>query len=435
MPSRRPMVEFLRPAAQKVPLGPAMKFFLTHLLAFLLFLASATLSGRADIQPAAAPTAQQVRSGKLLAEKLRTIVTPQGQMQPLLVSRSEAEASVALLRHALNIPRMRLRTGEGRWQLHATLPVGRSWLNLSGDMMPGAGADHWRGRMGYVPLPSIFVRGAVSALGRLSAPPMPNARHMVRIAALTPHMLVARVGVSHATLASVQSLAAPQAALVDAPSLVRVYQKLCARETARPSTSLAQIYRRASLYTPRTEALQANRLVLLSVAMFVVGPASGRLAAADVQAPPCVTGHPPVQWQGRDDLPKHFTLSAALMATTDPRVTAAMGEWKEMDDSLPGGSGFSFVDLAADHAGASLGAAAVDPAQAPAMQGFLARVQMDQLLPVDILSFEEGLRAETFHHKYGSLDAPRYRAARAYIDALLAKKRNLTQVEAPSAFE
>ena len=62
---------------------------------------------------------------------------------------------------------------------------------------------------------------------------------------------------------------------------------------------------------------------------------------------------------GRDDLARHFSISAALAATMDTPLADAVGLYKELEDARPGGSGFSFVDLAADRAGARLGALAV----------------------------------------------------------------------------
>ncbi|MGB7405054.1 MAG: hypothetical protein WA906_05150, partial [Pacificimonas sp.] len=62
---------------------------------------------------------------------------------------------------------------------------------------------------------------------------------------------------------------------------------------------------------------------------------------------------------GRRDLAMHFILSAAL-ATRDAGLGQALGEWKELADSLPGGSGFSFVDLAADRAGTRLAMVLLD---------------------------------------------------------------------------
>jgi hypothetical protein len=62
-------------------------------------------------------------------------------------------------------------------------------------------------------------------------------------------------------------------------------------------------------------------------------------------------GEPTVR--GRRDLLQHFAVSCAIAALVGPEVAETVGLSKELSDSQ-GGSGFSFVDLAADLAGVSL---------------------------------------------------------------------------------
>ncbi|MEY2666111.1 MAG: hypothetical protein RLZZ384_282, partial [Pseudomonadota bacterium] len=61
----------------------------------------------------------------------------------------------------------------------------------------------------------------------------------------------------------------------------------------------------------------------------------------------------------RPDLAQHFMGAAALTASTNSQVANALGEVKELRDSKNGGSGFSFVDLAADKVGSRFGEIAV----------------------------------------------------------------------------
>ncbi|MDD1614851.1 MAG: hypothetical protein LUP98_09400, partial [Methylococcaceae bacterium] len=56
----------------------------------------------------------------------------------------------------------------------------------------------------------------------------------------------------------------------------------------------------------------------------------------------------------RIDLAQHFIGSAAITASMDGQVAKAVGEEKELSDAQ-GGSGFSFIDLAADKAGTRFG--------------------------------------------------------------------------------
>ena len=65
-----------------------------------------------------------------------------------------------------------------------------------------------------------------------------------------------------------------------------------------------------------------------------------------------------VEARSRSDLSQHFWVSAALTVLADEQRSLAVGIGKEMKDSTPGGSGFSFVDMAANKAGIRFAAAA-----------------------------------------------------------------------------
>lgn len=93
--------------------------------------------------------------------------------------------------------------------------------------------------------------------------------------------------------------------------------------------------------------------------------------------------------------------------------------FKELSDSLKGGSGFSFVDLAADRSGERFARAATNPQLARFLQTRLAAVTNDQLLPGEALDRPEGLDAGLFERTYSSIDSPEYAAAVAAIDQLL----------------
>jgi hypothetical protein len=75
-----------------------------------------------------------------------------------------------------------------------------------------------------------------------------------------------------------------------------------------------------------------------------------------------------------------------------------------MKDSTPGGSGFSFVDMAANKAGIRFASAATRNAQsARNLQLLIARgVTTDYFFP-DISGLPEGLSQDTFRSEYGGL--------------------------------
>ena len=110
---------------------------------------------------------------------------------------------------------------------------------------------------------------------------------------------------------------------------------------------------------------------------------------------------------GRDDLKRHFVISAGLYAATTGKAAFGVGELKELLDSDDGGSGFSFDDLAADAAGLRFAEAFLATPRAgwPAL---LARLESeaDILPPLDGLP--TGLSDTEFRDRYGDVDSPAY---------------------------
>jgi hypothetical protein len=116
---------------------------------------------------------------------------------------------------------------------------------------------------------------------------------------------------------------------------------------------------------------------------------------------------------GRDDFPRHFLASAALVVGTSDALAQTIGLNKELADAR-GGSGFSFNDMAANLAGARFGAMAL---QAPAeLQARVAPgVSDDDLMPAwaDLPQF---MPEAEFVRRYGGVGAPPYQAMMAEIE-------------------
>ena len=111
-----------------------------------------------------------------------------------------------------------------------------------------------------------------------------------------------------------------------------------------------------------------------------------------------------VTLRGRSDLPKHFTVSAALTVLADENRALTVGIAKEASDSNPGGSGFSFVDMLANKAGIRLASLATRNAAYAStfQQRLIESAQSTDFMP----SFDglpEGLTSEDFQANYGGL--------------------------------
>lgn len=114
-----------------------------------------------------------------------------------------------------------------------------------------------------------------------------------------------------------------------------------------------------------------------------------------------------VRIHGRSDLSQHFWVSAALTVLSDPARALTVGLAKELKDSIPGGSGFSFVDMLANKAGIRFAVVAtqnVDSARD--LQRRLAKgVATADLFPA-IDGFPEGLSQDAFRTEFGGLGGP-----------------------------
>jgi hypothetical protein len=107
---------------------------------------------------------------------------------------------------------------------------------------------------------------------------------------------------------------------------------------------------------------------------------------------------------GRQDLSMHFWVSAALTLLSDENRALTVGLLKEMKDSTEGGSGFSFVDMAANKAGIRFAVRATqDAPSARSMQmRILNGANRYQFMP-DIGGLPEGIPGDQFRAIYGGM--------------------------------
>ncbi|MBS1138800.1 MAG: hypothetical protein H6R13_253 [Proteobacteria bacterium] len=149
---------------------------------------------------------------------------------------------------------------------------------------------------------------------------------------------------------------------------------------------------------------------------------SSHLADKDLAAlVPAARNWPRVRWvnitlAGRHDLAQHFVVSAALAAWAGEPVADAIGLYKELEDARRG-SGFSFIDLAADRAGTRFGEALLrnhDRLQ-ETLKGELSD---QQLLPV-VTDLPEYLYEPEFKRRFESHESPQFKAMTHEIERRL----------------
>jgi hypothetical protein len=165
------------------------------------------------------------------------------------------------------------------------------------------------------------------------------------------------------------------------------------------------------------DAVEENRAAILILALYVNGRDLATVMPAARQWP--VPGPGRVNLGGRDDFAQHFSISAALSATSGSPLSDAVGLYKEMDDSH-GGSGFSFNDIAADRAGTRFGELATSSeVAAKTLQRRVAQGIGDADLLPKVSDLPEFMPEPEFKRRYGGIGAPAYNAMMGDIEQRL----------------
>lgn len=112
---------------------------------------------------------------------------------------------------------------------------------------------------------------------------------------------------------------------------------------------------------------------------------------------------------GRTDLTQHFVVSAALQVLSQRQMSFAIGEFKELMDRASGGSGYSFVDIAADLAGVKFAQRASNKKTATDFQQLVITLSNESAFFPHDIALPEGLNKQQFVAEYGSVDSEKYK--------------------------
>jgi hypothetical protein len=180
--------------------------------------------------------------------------------------------------------------------------------------------------------------------------------------------------------------------------------RLSLADLLKPLFALA--YQRSTLET----TIDENRIVINTINDYVNNPKIG----GNLPQP-----YYPVFLYKRIDLAQHFIGAAAITASVNSQIAQVLGEEKELQDAQVG-SGFSFVDLAADKAGTRFGElATANPSSARKMQQAMATIKDYTDFMPDPRNLPEHMDEETFKKLYGSVNSEAYQKVSQQIDALI----------------
>lgn len=188
-----------------------------------------------------------------------------------------------------------------------------------------------------------------------------------------------------------------------------------AAEISRGDAAFAELLQKAFAYAEDNshgaDAVFANRAAILALGVILGDDQVAQIGRRELdpeRAKQRMALRRRVTVRGRNDLSMHFWVSAALTVLTDENSALSVGIVKELADSTPGGSGFSFVDMTANKSGIRFAVTATrDDVSARRMQlRIVEGVEVSQLVP-DISGLPEGIPGDQFNSEFGGLGGTR----------------------------
>lgn len=386
-------------------------------------LAILAIDGSPDETVRKAPVAQDATQAKALFDRLQAAADT-GKRQTVAASWPELASLSLLAGRMTGVQGLRIERGNASAMIKGSiaLPLGL-WINGMADLSvdPDTKTPVLRGRLGDLPLPAFVMhllygvaRAGLSVTGR----EVPSLDEVAQNVSISDLGISAEMNLKeHVHL--VRSLGSLGSALPAGNDVATHYCRLAKAQAATPVGSLSETLGRA--FSEGQSEADAPA-ILMAVAMITVSSDVGNLSGVREQdIADCRISRPRLALHGRTDLAKHWALSAALSATLGETMSESLGAWKEIADSREGGSGFSYVDLAADRSGMMAGTAIAAADRAGATMARLASATDDQLLPVSQLALAEGMSEADYLARYKSIDSREHQAIVSRIDAALAK--------------
>ena len=187
-----------------------------------------------------------------------------------------------------------------------------------------------------------------------------------------------------------------------------------------PDTSLVEyinpLFAHVAAQSATKDPVLENEAAIVALAIYT---GHHRLAnlVGDVQPIPGIVVLPKFRpmLSGRYDLTQHFVVSAGLNILSRRNASLALGEFKELVDRAKGGSGYSFVDMAADMAGNRFAELASDPTYARKLQAMLSTIDDEVVFFPDISGLPERLDKRSFEQHFGQVDSVKYKRQLAQI--------------------
>lgn len=381
-----------------------------------------------DLRPAVqADASQQISDAdtvKKLLQQVRVSIEERHESHVIVVSQQQVQSLIGFVQRAT--PHIhgdvQISDDDGRVAASIALPsnLGTAYLNLAVRILP---ADKLV--VDYVQIGSLTLPGnwavylAKTALNIYTDSHIGSqAVHQVAGVAMHNQQVAVKIRPMHSFLEQLNLIRAgldtqdPDALTQHTAYYLRYIagRDIALKKRPQPfHRYLNLIMARAREQSTPDNAVLHNKAAVLALAIFLGHHRIANLVG-DVQPDTEHALKPaaPALLRGRNDLARHFIISAALQMLSEQNVSVAVGEFKELMDRAMGGSGYSFVDLTADLAGVELGRVLGDPTTALEAQDMLARAADEALYMPTIDGLTEGLSKQEFVQRFDKVDSQAY---------------------------
>lgn len=406
----------------------AIAIGLTAVVLAVVALCSLAVEREPRVERRVVVTPEMVERAKAIIDNHRRRIRP-AAVAVVNVRADDLDLAANYLVHRFAQGKARVSLGDGSARLEVSAPVGRGpvagYLNVDVTVVETQALPQLAAlRVGRLPVPAGLAAALAPALLRSLG-------------------FGAELEVAQATLLQVRfsprGLAVvyrwSQGAALDAAASsvigaqdrerLRAQQVLLAENTRRGGAariSLAELLpplmQLAAKRSASGEAAAENRAAILVATMHTLRLPLRQLVPEAAAWPQ--PARQAVTLDGRDDLAKHFLLSATIAAYADTLLADAVGLYKEIEDARSG-SGFSFDDLAADRAGTRFGHRAVAAnGEARALQQRVGGGLRDADLMPPWRDLPASLPERVFRKRFGGIDTPAYQQLVEEIDSRVA---------------
>lgn len=433
-----------------------MKKLLRIVVAFSVVVISAFIitavlltDDKAEVTDSALAGLNDAESVTVLLEQLQASIIDRDNPHTITFTQAQLQSLIAFLERANPKLRGRLTLGEQQSQLQLTYQLPGIWssrhLNVFANLREGAGFD-----VSQVSIGSITLSGE-NAIGLATG--IVDWWTDSDIASYAAAQIT-RVDMSEREL---EVSLKPLAGLLDKLNALQnglnveqdewLVERTAhyLRFLARYSVNRTEVYNNTSpslgiylsavmqeaIRNPERDAAQENEAALLALTIFAGHHRFGNLVGSVQRDPDKAVSPPhPTLLAGRADLSQHFVISAGLKILSEQGISTAIGEFKELMDRVLGGSGYSFVDLAADLTGIAIAEAALRPESADRVQRLLAQNADEAFFFPRVDDLPEGLDKQRFTQQYGGVDSDAYRAQVSDIEQRVSRLPLLVALDA-----